>query len=479
MRLDITEIRSILNKKELERFGKFIRSPFFNSEPRFIKLFDFITTGTKKITRENIAEEMFGAGILSSDVRFRKLVSEFMKFFERFLSELEYDKDIYRQKLGTAQQLHNRGNSDPALSVLKQPIEELEKMPMKDENLLNRLLELYSLNYNINGEDFRAWENDLSIRINNILDEYFVTFKSFLLSRFISLEAVFNIEEKIAKSFEHCLTEYAGGENHLLSHTNSDAYLRFLIYKMFDNPDSSEYIVNFLSTLEKAEEAAPGKCKVLFGDLMNQYTRLINLGKPGYEMKILELTQIMEEKGYYANGITFIEIATIVEASIGAGEFDWAIEFLMRMRDKITENHGESIFSAYSAKLYFFKKEYKNARKHINLVEPDDYLLYSESRLLECRILFDEDLIMEILLAIDKIGKYLKSHKEIGSHYRKTYSLFLDALKTLTRIREKKQQGIQVSFELSKLKNVLMKERAPIYAQEWLIDKIVEIEKAD
>ena len=169
MMSDITEIRKLLSKVEIERFGKFIRSPFFNSEPRFIKLYDFITSGKENITREKIAEEMFGKGTSTLDVRFRKLVSEFMKFFERFLSELEFEKDIYRQKFGTAKQLYKRGASGSALSVLKHPIEDLEKMRMKNVNLLNRLLELYSLQYNILGLNYTDWKNDPVFKINNCL----------------------------------------------------------------------------------------------------------------------------------------------------------------------------------------------------------------------------------------------------------------------------------------------------------------------
>ena len=185
----------------------------------------------------------------------------------------------------------------------------------------------------------------------------------------------------------------------------------------------------------------------------------------------------MENKKYFDTGITYTEFAVIVESAIGYGEFDWALGFLERMREKISEPN-KKVFIQLMQQNCIFKRDYSNARRHINSVELSDYLRYSESKLLECRILYIEGLAAELLLSVDKISKYLRSHKEIGGHYRKAYSNFLDVLKTLTRLREKIHHGKQVSFELSKLKKVLQDSGAPIYGQAWLIEKITEIEKA-
>jgi hypothetical protein len=242
--------------------------------------------------------------------------------------------------------------------------------------------------------------------------------------------------------------------------------------------ESEELCEQYLLALSQAENAAPGKCKIFYGDLMNYYTLHVNMGNPQAERKILELSDLMAEKGYFEAGISYVEIATIVESAIGSKEFDWALEFLERMRDKITEPNRENIYSAYSAKLCFFKKDFANARRFTGYVELNDYLSYSESKLLECRMLYEDDLIDVLMLVIDKISKYLKSHKEIGTHYLRAYSLFLEALKNLARVREKIQNGKPGAFELSKLKTDLQKPGPVIYAQAWLIDKISEIEKA-
>jgi hypothetical protein len=337
---------------------------------------------------------------------------------------------------------------------------------------------MYSLQYSIVGQDFKNMRNDMSYKMNDCLDEFFVTYKSFLLARMASLEKVFHSNENAEKSFEHCLRKYAGSDNTVLTVTNSDAYLRFLFYELIKNYESAALLDKYIAALAKAEEAAPGKCKVFYGDLMNFYTFLVNSGNPDGESKILELSGIIAEKGYYEHGISYAEIATIVESAIGSKEFDWALGFLERMRSKITETNRESIYAAYSAKLCFFKKDFANARRFTGYVELNDYISYSESKLLECRMLYEDDLVDVLMLVIDKISKYLKSHKEIGSHYLRAYSLFLEALKNLARIREKIQNGKPGAIELSKLKTDLQKPGPVIYAQAWLIDKISEIEKA-
>jgi hypothetical protein len=478
MALKLHDIRALVSEKEFDRFGNFTRSPFFNSEPRFIKLFELLKSSKDVPAAEVIAETIFGDTSARTEPRFRKLTSEFMRLFERFLSELEFEKDTYRQTLGASEQLNKREASAAALAILKQPVETLEKMPMKDEILLNRLLEMYSLQYSIVGQDFKNMRNDMSYKMNDCLDEFFVTYKSFLLARMASLEKVFHSNENAEKSFVHCLRKYAGGGNTVLSATNSDAYMRYLIYELMRDEESEELRGKYIAALAQAEDSAPGKCKTLYADLMNHYSHLVNTGKKEYEPQIIAVGRVMEEKRYFESAIANIEIATIVESAIGSKEFDWALGFLERMRNKITEANRESIYAAYSAKLCFFKKDFANARRFTSYVELNDYLSYSESKLLECRMLYEDDLIDVLMLVIDKISKYLKSHKEIGTHYLRAYSLFLEALKNLARVRERIQHGKPGAFELSKLKTDLQKPGPAIYAQAWLIDKISEIEKA-
>jgi hypothetical protein len=146
MKIDITKISTVLNKKELDRFGKFLSSPFFNTEDRFVKVFNVIKSEKENITREKIIRNLFGAGVSTTDARFRKLVSEFMALFERYLSEMEFEKDRYRRQM-TLKQFAGRHLNG---YYTRQKVEaEVRTTGIKDEKYYSQMLEYYSFRYKI------------------------------------------------------------------------------------------------------------------------------------------------------------------------------------------------------------------------------------------------------------------------------------------------------------------------------------------
>jgi hypothetical protein len=152
--MEVTEITRVLTITEFKRFGMFISSPFFNTEQRFIKLYNVIKRNKEDLTREKIAEEFYGEKISAADARFRKLISEFMKLFQRFLSEIEFEKDSFRRRLMLIEQLADRNLNKSYLQETKRAEAEVEESVVKDEKYYSQMLALYQTRYRSEGFNF-------------------------------------------------------------------------------------------------------------------------------------------------------------------------------------------------------------------------------------------------------------------------------------------------------------------------------------
>ena len=129
-------------------------------------------------------------------------------------------------------------------------------------------------------------------------------------------------------------------------------------------------------------------------------------------------------------------------------------------------------------KINFFRKNYIKAREFISTITYSDFTRYAEAKLIECRILYEEKLISELLANIETVYKYLNSHKEIGSDFKESYSSFLKYLKKLSELYEKDRSNSEINFEINELEKIIEDRKSMLYGKSWLDEKINELKKA-
>ncbi len=477
MKPDITEISSILDKKEFERFGKFISSPFFNTEERFIKVFELLDKEGGKITREKLVKKIFGDGASAGDERFRKLVSEFMKLFRFYLSEVEFGKNNFRRSLYTMKQLAQRGLQENYKREAKLASKEIETAGIKDGEYYRKSLELLTARYQIEGFNYNSWKEDLSFDINNAADKYFTRLKLFIIQRLKSIEYSFRLDKELKMTFNEDIRDYINKNRFELKNEYSEIYPIYMLILMFEDPDNKDLLDEFLELLAQYERDPAVNSKPYYEDLINYYTFLGNSGKKDLEESIIRIAEVMDRGDYFKSGIEVNDYKIIIENAISLKSFDWAKDFAVRNMQYINEEYKESISSLCIGKIFLFKKDYNNARRHLAKIEYDSYIYYAEAKLIECRILYEEKKISELLMVIETARKYLKKHKEIGKHYTEVYIAFLMILRKLVSAYEKKFVGGDVAYELYQIEKEIKNRTKFTYANNWLLIKAEEIKK--
>lgn len=169
MKLDIIQIPALLSKKELKKFGDFVRSPYFNTEPKFIRVYEIIASERDNISRKLIAKKIFGNDSSAGDVRFRKLVSEFMKLFERFFAEMEFSNDTLNQKFMILENLKKMNLRKEFLKQADDIIDYIENETVKDELYYKNMTDVYAKKYSVEEVILRIIEKVYALSLMNLL----------------------------------------------------------------------------------------------------------------------------------------------------------------------------------------------------------------------------------------------------------------------------------------------------------------------
>lgn len=472
MKLDITQIHSCLTKKELKKFGDYIRSPFFNTESRFIRLFELIEREGGNITRSIIAEEIFGKNASTGDVRFRKLVSEFMKLFEEFLAETEFSADKLNRKFMALEKFRKMDLRKEFLKQADNIIDYIKNETEKDELYYRNMAEIYSKKYSVEEMNFKDCNKDLSFVVNEYTDKYFAAMKIFLFQRFASLEYSFDINTLEHKTFYNEILNYIELNRFDIKLNDPEIYLRYLALKLeFDGFNNEEYI-EYVEIMTGFQDKIRINEYLFYLMLLNVLSKLINSGKHEYNINVIDITKKMEAKGLFKkHPLHFQNLKIITESAIVSKEYDWAIQFIENYRENISQFNKDSVFYLLIAKLHFFKNDYYITRKFITKVSMDDYFHYIEAKLIECRVEFELKNYLSVIDSINTARKFLKSHPEIGKTFSNAYIAFLNSLFKLVKLHEKSEVN-NISFELEMLEKNILAGKDQIYAQTWIIEKI-------
>jgi len=472
--MNITRIHLLLNRREFKKFGDFIRSPYFNSEPRFIKLYEILALNSNSLSRELIAEKFFGSAAVSKELRFRKLVSEFMKLYRAFTAQAEYDKCELTKRKMELRWMRKKKDIEGYLKLAVDTDSFIKENFDKDEEYYLELTVLHSKVYDFKDTSLDESRNDFSITINDYLDKYFAAMKLFLLQRMDSLQYTANIDAAEFRTFEKSIFEYIETNKTLLQNEHPEIYLRYLAIQLDRNGFRQNLYNEYLETLLRAESIFRINDSGLLLTLLNMISKFINSGRNDLSDKVIEIAEILFDKQIILNkGIGYVDLKIIIEAAIGLGKFDWALDYMHNTKGHIKYEYPDNVYNMFTAKILFFKHEYRSARLLLSKISIDDYIFYCEAKLIECRIAYiggDHESVLQIC---EVVKKYLKSHKNIGKHFIAAYSNFIFIIKQLTMLQLLTLEKNELEYRLLTLEKEMAALNSPCYASNWLQEQIV------
>lgn len=466
-----------LSVYELNRFDKFIQSPYFNQNPQIIQLLQILLPYLKKNESEELPKQNIWGIIYPekkyNDARFRKLSSDLLKLFEQFLAQQIYDANPIHQANYLMESISSR-KIEKLYNTVVSSVKRLSARQLEQSSsFFFYQYQLEKNQYNLTSEfekKFKKKSKYSTLNIEEIaknLDIFYLGEKLKLYCTLLSWKYVFNLSSDLLFMDE------------IINHVEKIDYkvyppiaIYYQVYKSYIEPENIDnfYILKDLIS-KHIESFPPDEAKDIYGSAQNFCIRKINEGKKEFLKENLDLY-----KESISNGVLFFNeelspttFRNIVISAVNLTEYKWAENFINRYKDKLSEKHRDNAVTFNLARLFWYKKDYKKVVQYLQNVEFDDMVYELSSKTMLIATYYDTDEIEPLFSLLDSFKVFLFRHKKNITETRRTgYLQLISIVKKLLKVipgDKKALDSLQKEIESSKQTGT----------KKWLLEKVDDL----
>jgi hypothetical protein len=464
-----------LTKDEMNQFGDFIRSPYFNKSHILIKLFEHIKPyhpdyDDTNLTREKIFSVLYPEEEFK-DKKLRDMFSKMLDLLEEFFMledfrnyPLETNRHILNQYSIRKLDKHFEGLSKETTSLL-------EMIKIKDSDY-------YFNTFNLK-KDIRGYnESKTSIGRRGELNEELNTEIHSFMIYFIYKMLRYYIEQiNQQKLYRHEVSfEFSDEISGYLKSRNFDnePQIKALYYclQMLKSPENMDHYKK-LKKMLNAKDTYLNKedLKLIYIQVYN-YTRERYLeGKEEFHRESFEIIKKMLDQDIYPREQGYMTSQTfIIFVSVGlqVKEFKWVDSFLEEYINKVAPSGNNNAYN-YSKAIYCYRRNKLNdALSFLNKVKIEDFYFYLRVKNQQSRIYFEQGEFDSLLSLLDSLKHYLVSTDTIPEYISERYISYASFL---TRV-----VNAHLSGDKQQMKKILNDIAvSPIFENKsWLLEKVLE-----
>ncbi|MBL7129631.1 MAG: hypothetical protein ISS16_11690 [Ignavibacteria bacterium] len=476
-----------LNDKEFKEFGKFISSPYHNSNKNLITYYNFLERYHPKFkevktTHERIYAALFPGKKFNYGI-LRNLNSEMVTLFKEFLAYSNYKKKTIQVDCNLLEELRKRKLESLFNREFKSTFEKIDSMQTRDED--------YYLNkFSLESELNKYFDEKLTIgtaltfykgKINEINDltNYFIIaiFKEYIIQ--ISGGGKIDFEKSLILHDE--LLSYIS--------SNLDYYKQIdIIYLLYNflvllKESENEDVYNNLKKIlkEKRHTINDYDIKTFYVELYNYCKRKQSEGSKKYGLESFEMLKNMIELGVFFNengNMSDHNYINIAASAFRINESNWAENFIKVYKEKLPFEKREIAFNYNNAVLNFRKGKdspdrdvyYEKALGFLSEINVDNFYYMTRVKNLSLQIYYELNEIDLALGMINTYKHYLSRDIVMPKNLKLSYLNYIHYVSKLIKIKtgSKIIHTTRIKKEISRNENMAYKG--------WLLERIKELE---
>jgi hypothetical protein len=466
-----------LDVYELNRFDKFVHSPYFNQNKAMVALLELFIPFLKgkhqgELSKKEAWDRIY-PGKAFNDTRFRKLNSDLLKLFEQFLAQETYESNPLHQASYLVESISDR-KIEKLYNTVVSSVKRLSNRQLeKSSSFYYYQYQLEKNQYNLTSEFEKKFKKKTKYSTLNIeeiaknLDIFYLGEKLKLYCTLLSWKNVFNLDTDLLFMEE------------IIKHVEKINYSNFppiamyyQVFKTYSDPDNVEHYYALRELIKSdIDQFPPEEAKDIYGAAQNFCIRMINRGKKDFLKENLDLYKEAINRGilFYNEELSPTTFRNIVISAVNLNEFEWAENFIHTHQDKLSEKHRENAVTFNMARLFWYKRDYPKVIEYLRNVVFDDmiYELNSKSMLIATYYETEEIDPLESLLESFKTFLF-RNKKNIPEKRYKTYIQYIKYVKNLLKIIPGDKKAIQ------SLKTKIEASNQGI-TKKWLLEKVEEL----
>jgi hypothetical protein len=398
-----------------------------------IDLLDLFIPHLKAQTEGDLSKpEAWGVvypGKTYNDARFRKLNSDLLKLYEKFLAQETYELNPLHQASYLMESISTR-KIEKLYNTVVSSVKRLSNRQLeRSSSFYFYQYQLEKNQYNLTSEfekKFKKKSKYSRLNIEEIaknLDIFYLGEKLKLYCTLLSWKNVFNLDTDLLFMDE------------IIGHVEAFDYeeypaiaIYYQVYKSYVERDNIDHFYKLKDLIsEHIESFPPDEAKDIYGSAQNFCIRKINEGKKDFLKENLDLYKESIKNGVLFSNDEFspTTFRNIVISAANLNEYDWAENFIHQHQNKLAEKHRANAVTFNMARLSWYRKDYTKVIEYLQNVEFADmiYELNSKTILIATYYETNEMDPLESLLESFKVFLVRNKKKYPRSKTKKLFGL--------------------------------------------------------
>lgn len=436
----LQEAVSSLSPAEVREFGKFIRSPFFNTRQQLVDLFDRMTTASSLSKSGNFPSEIPSSEDQSSasSVEERLANSALLALLEKYWMYCEKFEDTERAKIRLAAHYRKRNLSKHFRITLREARQSRERRPWRHADYYHDLHLIEWEQYQYDTANRRTESLNLQ-DTSDLMDTAFIARKLRLACLARSHQAVYKADYQMGL-LDAVLQHVETSE---LRHIPAVG-LYFHCYHFLVDSQATAHFDSFKGMLLEHAGAFPSdELRTLFLLAINFGIKKINESAEGWLRTTLELYQSALALGLLLENQRLSRFAfnNIVAIALRVGELDWAEKFILDHKASLERQWREVTSSLNLARVAYARKDYPTALHNLQRSDYKDLLNNLIAKTLQLKIYYETDEYDLLDSHLASMSNFIRRHTAIGYH-RTNYSRIVYYTRQLMALNFRDAQAV-------------------------------------
>lgn len=467
------------SKPELNRFKKFVNSPFYNENEDLTKLFSIIhkvlrrenqsqSTSVQQLSKDYVWRILY-ENRPYDDITLRRLCSDLTQLAHKYLAVVTFHSNPANEEVMLLESLNDLKLDKHFFGVVRQSEKRREKSDLKDSNFHYSRFRMEKACHTNSELKKQVQSFDNLERANYHLECFYLSQKlkhicdALEYRKFYSVETTIDVPEDFLVKVP---------QQPYFQETAVQAY--YLVSQMLLHPEEECHFKELKQLLkEKHKTFLQIELNSLYIYLINYcIDAQINNGRAAYFHELFEIfkTTLEQEIILIKGVLDFHVYKNIITVGLRVKQFEWVETFIQEYTKKLPKENQENALTYNLAKVYYEQKEYEKVIAQLREVEYKNLVYALGSKLILLRTYYELKEYLALDSLIDSFRIYLHRNKMISKEVKQQYMNVVRFVKKLANINEFDQKAVQ------KLKEQVIN-RKNFVAQRWIVEKIEELEK--
>lgn len=468
--------------EEFKEFGKYVNSPYFNSNKKLVSAYAFFKEHygdfeNKAFCKEELYRKVFpGSGYRDSETR--KLLSGLTKLAEGYWSQKVYDNDIFGKNINLAGKLISREMISYADKIVARLEEQTSIEKIDGQHFFDNMLRIQvkKKSIELKKESFQT-KNFAEDKINVFLLNYFLSFSIKIIQN-IRAKQYYNLlseDTELTKFFQYVqvdkLIEQLSKEKTEYSETVT---MYLCIIECLNNGYAKSTYLKFKELLLKNRALySQSELNNLFTCLQGIQIKRVRENDPEALPEMFDVNNLILKHDAYAfspgGNMPYSIFVTMITIAISYKKYKWTEEFIEKYTPLLNEKHRQSLYNYAMAELSYNSGNTGAALKYTAKIEYEGFFLKHEVNVLKLKIFYDEGDYIAVQYQLDTYRKLVTGSKFVGEQQ---YDIYLGFIRIFTELVKTKENNdaAHASLLLKKVKKM-----NNLQCKEWLLQKAEEL----